>query len=61
MAETLFLKPAAGRFVRDPVSRRPLAAEGEVKPASLYWRRRLMSGDVIEARPAKAAKPGKEA
>lgn len=47
MEETLFLKPTrVGDVVCDPISLQPLAADGEAKPASSYWLRRLMCGDV---------------
>ena len=52
--KTLFLKPAAGGLVRDPVSRRPLDAEGEEKPDTPFWRRRLRFGEVQEAARPKA-------
>ena len=54
--KTLFLKPAAGGLVRDPVSRRPLDAEGEEKPDTPFWRRRLRFGEVQEAARPKAPK-----
>lgn len=46
---TVFLKPAPGRTVRDPVTKFPLPAEGrEVQPSS-YWLRRVASGDAMLA------------
>lgn len=47
---TFCVKPAAGLTVRDPVTFRPLAAEGEQKPKyahEMYWMRRLRDGDVV--------------
>lgn len=44
------IKPAPGKIVRDPVTFRPLALEGEVKPkyaSEMYWIRRLRDGDVV--------------
>lgn len=42
------LKPAAEHLVvRDPVTRAPLAADGERKPLDTYWCRRLADGDVV--------------
>lgn len=42
----MFVKPAPGLLVRDPVTKFPLPAEGrEVQPTS-YWMRRIASGDV---------------
>lgn len=53
--EQVYLKPGrAGLVVRDPDSGKPLAAEGERKPLSLFWRRRMKQGDAV-----KAAKPRK--
>ncbi len=47
-AATIRIKPAPGLIVRDPVTYRPLAVEGEDKPRfSTYWRRRLRDGDVV--------------
>jgi hypothetical protein len=46
---TLHLKPAPGLIVRDPDTAKPLAAEGEIKPDTTYWRRRLRDGDVLPA------------
>lgn len=48
------LAAAPGRFVRDPVTRQPLQAEGELKEMDSFWRRRLAAGDVVETvgRPA---------
>ena len=42
------LKPKEGYIVRDPQSHRPLSAEGEEKPRTQYWLRRLRDGDVVE-------------
>jgi hypothetical protein len=57
---TRFIKPAqAGAIVRDPVTRQPLAAEGEEKPVNVYWARRLAAGDAVETRrPPDAGKSG---
>lgn len=48
MPDTFKIKPAAGRIVRDPITRNPLSAAGETKPRSIYWLRRISDGDVIE-------------
>lgn len=48
MTDTAFLKPAAPHLVvRDPETRQLLAADGEPKPLSTYWCRRLRDGDVV--------------
>ncbi|EHS8055118.1 DUF2635 domain-containing protein [Salmonella enterica subsp. enterica] len=54
MATTLFIKPAPGCVVRDPRPPfTPLAADGEEKPQTGYWLRRVADGSVIYAeRPA---------
>lgn len=59
--ESIFLKAAPGRRVKDPVSMRLLAEDGELKPKNVFWCRRLIDGDVIEAKPPSAphAKPHK--
>jgi hypothetical protein len=51
MSERLFVKPAPGLTVRDPITLKPLPAEGAEVPADSYWLRRLKAGDVIEANP----------
>ncbi len=45
---TIFIKPAPGCLIRDPDTTRPLAQEGEEKPFTPFWCRRLDDGDVIE-------------
>jgi hypothetical protein len=45
----MFVKPKPGLVVRDPISKRPLPAEGAEVPAEGYWLRRLRSGDVVQA------------
>jgi len=62
MAERIFVKPKVeGGIVRDPLTLRQLKPEGEWKPFNTYWARRLKMGDVVDAQPAKAAKPAKVA
>jgi hypothetical protein len=49
-----------GAVIRDPLTRRPLPAEGADVPESNFWLRRLADGDVTkvdEAKPARAAAP----
>lgn len=41
------IKPAPGRRVRDPETEELLNPEGEAKPATSYWLRRLRDGDVV--------------
>lgn len=42
----MYVKPAPGLIVRDPVTKFPLPAAGrEVQPTS-YWLRRVAAGDV---------------
>lgn len=53
----LFVKPARkGLIVRDPQTGQPLSYEGEQKPDTTYWRRRLRDGDVVAPTPAKGGK-----
>lgn len=42
-----FVKPAPGMRVKDPATLRVLALEGEEKPQTTYWLRRVVDGDVI--------------
>lgn len=62
MAE-LFLKPAReGDIIRDPVSGRIMAADGETKPRNTHWLRRMERGEVVDATALTATTPatGKE-
>ena len=52
----LFIKPAKGLKVRDPLTGQHLAADGEAKPASQYWLRRRNAGDVVVAKPKGGSK-----
>lgn len=64
MPDTIEVKPAEGRQVRDPGDRnRLLPSEGKRVTRTAYWLRRLAQGDVVEilaATPAKQAKKAKE-
>jgi hypothetical protein len=45
---TIFIKPAPGLKVRDPVTHRHIPAEGcEVSATDTYWARRIRSRDVV--------------
>lgn len=54
--ETVFVRPAAGRVVRDPVTREALPEGGLEVPRNSYWLRRLRDGDVIEGKARGAGK-----
>lgn len=54
--ERFFLKPGPWGSVRDPKTRAMLANEGEWKPMSIYWRRRVKMQDVVIAKPPVAEK-----
>lgn len=43
----MFVKPAPGRNVRDPVSKQHLPEAGREVPETTYWLRRLACGDVV--------------
>ncbi len=43
----MFVKPAPGRKVRDPITYRHISEAGEEVPESAYWVRRVASGDVL--------------
>ncbi len=43
----MFVKPAPGVKVRDPISKFHIPDEGAEVPESSYWIRRLRSGDVV--------------
>lgn len=44
----MFVKPAEGLAVRDPLTKRVLPIEGKEVPETSYWVRRVASGDVVE-------------
>lgn len=55
----MYVIPAEGLKVPDPVLRDHLPAQGREVPRDAYWMRRLTDGDVIETLPpAQAAKGG---
>ena len=58
--EQVFLKPCDGCLVRDPLTRQPLAAKGELKPLNTYWLRRLRMKDAYKSKPEKETKETKE-
>lgn len=43
----MFVVPAPGIKVRDPVSRKHLPEKGKDVPESTFWLRRVRAGDVI--------------
>ena len=45
---TAYLIPKKGVTVRDPVTSKPLPAQGATKPLSAFWLRRIKAGSVIE-------------
>lgn len=56
----MFVKPALGRVVRDPVKRALLPESGAEVPDNIFWYRRLKDGDVVQAKegqPAPKASP----
>ncbi|MDZ4900841.1 DUF2635 domain-containing protein [Escherichia coli] len=57
---TIFIKPAPGCLIRDPDTMKPLAQEGEEKPFTPFWCRRLNDGDVIVVEKAAEAAPAAE-
>lgn len=58
---TLYVVPATGRLVRDPLTRDQLPSIGKRVPRTPYWLRRLADKDVLEVpdpQEAKAADTG---
>lgn len=61
MAETRkFLKAAEGRAVRRPEDGTPWPEAGDWAELTLFIRRRLDDGDLVEAAPPKPVKPEPE-
>lgn len=55
--DSIFVRPSRpGMIVRDPVSLKQLDENGEEKPRTTYWLRRVRCGDCIEVGTA-VAKP----
>jgi len=46
--QTMRVKPAEGRMVRDPRTMLLLPEEGREVPCDQFWMRRLRDGDVIK-------------
>jgi hypothetical protein len=44
----IHIKPAPGKVVIDPETRKSLAADGDTVTSSTYWLRRVADGDVIQ-------------
>lgn len=48
----MYVKPAAGLSVRDPIKKDLLPEEGrEVPDSGMYWQRRVRDGDVVISQP----------
>lgn len=50
----MFVKPTAGRAVRDPVKGTLLPESGSEVPDNSFWHRRIQDGDVMQF-PVKSA------
>ena len=50
----IYVKPAAGRLVREPVSKRPLPEKGAWVAKNAFWTRRIKDGDVSVTQPPAA-------
>jgi uncharacterized protein DUF2635 len=56
----MFVKPNAGKIMRDPFTAIPLPPEGRQVPSNTFWRRRVKAGDVVEVKaPAKKKEASK--
>lgn len=61
MRERVLMRPTReGLIVRDPITMNPLLAEGELKPRSQYWLRRIKDGDVEVVEPTKKPAPARK-
>lgn len=56
MLPQVFVKPAPGARVRDPVTRELLPEAGAPVPLNAFWRRRLEDGDVVRTDPRRGKK-----
>ena len=57
----MYVKPAEGREVRDPVTQHALPPEGREVPSDTFWLRRLRDGDVEKATPPETGEQPKKA
>ena len=46
----IYIKPVAGRSVRDPNTLEVIKPEGEYKPRDGYWLKRVKDGDCVIAK-----------
>ncbi|MEN4910778.1 DUF2635 domain-containing protein [Erwinia amylovora] len=53
----MFVKPALGRVVRDPVKGTLLPESGAEVPDNIFWHRRLKDADVVKFTPVVTTKP----
>lgn len=61
MESIKILKPKVpGEFVRDPVTKEKLPAEGKAVKMTTFWRRRLEDGSVVEVLPTVETKSSKK-
>lgn len=44
----IFIIPKQGLKVIDPLTRTPIASEGQNVEKTVYWQRRILSGDVVQ-------------
>lgn len=52
MITKFYIKPADSKIaVRDPVTLKPLAKDGDWKPQDAFWLRRMRDKDVVETTP----------
>ncbi len=58
---TMFVIPAPGRRVKDPITFKVLPAEGDDKPRNSYWTRRVVAGDCSEIEHPKSVRRGIDA
>ena len=49
--QTIFVKPAEGLQIRDPIRQDLIEPDGREVESSPYWRRRLIARDVLEVPP----------
>ncbi len=54
-----FIKPLPGKRVPDPVTKKPLPAEGKNREYTAFWKKRKREGDVTVSEAKKPAKPSK--
>lgn len=59
-SKLIFVIPKEGSKIIDPLTRKPIHADGEHVEKTVYWQRRIMVGDVVVGTPKITEEPKQE-